>query len=162
MKAKFITILFILSFFISSGQSKFSFGASGGTIFVGDDSGLNYKFDAFYLMNENMEYQASFINSDIEASNIDFNMYIINLGVGLNMFRSDSHLELQPILGFSFVSFDDELNLDDNSGLGGYFGANVIYDKNDKFNYGFNTQVTYASHAPGGIIQANLFLRYKF
>lgn len=161
MKTKLITSIILLSFFTLSAQSKFSIGASGGSISVGDETGTNYKLDLFYLATETIEYQASFIKSDIEANNIDFDMYLINLGIGLNVFKSDK-TELQPIMGFSFVSFNEDLNLENNSDLGAYFGANVILDISKKINYGFNTQITYARHSPGGILQANLFIRYKF
>ena len=161
MKTNFFLIISILFVVNLEAQTKFSIGASGGSVIVGDVSGTNYKFDLSYLANEKIEYQASFMNSQIEENNLDFKMYSINLGVGLNVFQSKK-TELQPIFGFSFISFNEDLGLNDDNGLGIYFGANVIFDIGKRFNYGFNTQVTYAEHSPGGILQNNIFLRYRF
>lgn len=154
------TIILILMPIICLSQSKFELAATAGYIAVGDQDGSNYQGVVSYNISDRMAITAGYLYADIK-DDIDFDLSIISVG-GEYLFTPENNTSLSSTFGFSYLMFDKDLNLDDDGGLGMYFGLKTLFNSKSKFAYGVALQTTYASNSPGGILQSNLVLRYRF
>lgn len=154
------TIILIVMPVICMAQSKFELGATTGYIAVGDQDGVNYQGVVSYNVSNRLATTLSYMYADIN-DDIDFDLSIISIG-GEYLFTPENDTSLSSTFGFSYLMFDKALNLEDDNGMGIYFGLKTLFNAKSKFAYGVGIQTTYASNAPGGIIQSNLVLRYKF
>lgn len=153
------TLILIFIPLICLSQSKFEIGASTGSISVGDQNGVNYQGNFSYNISNRISATASYMFANIE-DDLDYDLNIISLG-GEYLFTPDKNFSLSSTFGFSYLLFDEELNLENDGGLGMYFGLKTFFNVKSRFAYGVSLQTYYASNAPGGIIQANLILRYR-
>lgn len=141
-------------------QSKFELGATSGYIAVGDLDGTNYQGVVSYNISDRMAITADYLYADIK-DDIDFDLSIISIG-GEYMFTPENDTSLSSTFGFSYLLFDKDLTLEDDNGMGIYFGLKTLFNAKSKFAYGVALQTTYASNSPGGILQSNFVLRYRF
>jgi hypothetical protein len=162
MKSQIITLLLLFPIF-SMAQSKFSISGSAGFLAIKEDSGTNYELSTSYKVSKNVAINLSGLMAELENedSNIkyDFNKIALTAEYSLT---DNKNFGISLNSGFSFVSFDKDLGLDKNNGLGIDLGLKTTMNINKHLDYGFIINSTYSSISPGGILQSNVFLKYRF
>ena len=158
--ANLLSVLILTMCLSSFSQSKFQLSPSIGVLAVGEEGGTSYAFDVSYQTSKKWNVTLSYMYGDIEFDDFETDVQSISLG-GEHLFNPDSNTTLSSLFGFSYVMFNEDLNLEDDNGLGFQFGLRTTFNSQKRLNYGVNLMTTFVSNSPGGILQSNVFVRYR-
>lgn len=163
MRKQILTAAVLFTTMLCSGQSKFSLTASGGALMVKEDVGENFELTAGYAVTEKIEVRLSGMQANLktDVSDQKYHFKKLALTASCNII-GDVSFGLYGIMGFSYVNFDRVLELDKRGGLGLDLGLQPTFGLEKNLQYGFIINSTFATVSPGGILQSNFFLRYKF
>lgn len=163
MKKTILILLLILPISIFA-QSKWNAEASGTSLLIKSDVGLAYGAGIGYQTSERINLIAGFLNASIDNDFIsdDYNVVKYYFNVDYRLSNIDSNYGISSIMGFSYMDFDDKLNLDDGNGFGVDLGARTFYSHNDNYEIGFKLLSTFNSVSPGAILETGLYFKYKF
>jgi hypothetical protein len=162
MKTKILLFSLLFSTFAFS-QSKFSTGVGVDQLYLKDDSGTNYEAFVGYKVHSDITINlvGSFATMETKATDMKYNINKYALLVSYDFAKSEK-VKLESVFGFSYLYFDKKLLLDDNQDLGIDLGFKTTFGLKNKINYGFKLISTYASIAPGGLLNAGSFIKYNF
>ncbi|WP_282042784.1 hypothetical protein [Winogradskyella flava] len=163
MKKTQLIILLLLPITIF-GQSKFNVEAHGSSLLIKSDAGLAYGAGIGYQASSRINLVLGYLNGTIDSDFIDddysINKYYFNVDYRFN--KENSKFGIASIMGFSYMDFDEKLNLNDGNGFGMDLGANTFITQNENFEYGFKLISTFNSESPGAILETGLYVKYKF
>ncbi|WP_417860761.1 hypothetical protein [Winogradskyella sediminis] len=163
IKKILLVILLVLPMTIVA-QSKFNAEIHGTSLLIKNDAGLAYGVGIGYQATNKINLILGFLNGTIDSDliNDDYNVgkYYFNVDYRFN--SEDSKFGIASIMGFSYMDFDDKLNLDDGSGFGMDLGVRAFISQTDDYEYGFRIISTFNSESPGAILETGLYFKYKF
>ena len=158
-----ILLVLPISIIAQSEQSKFNVEGFTSAILIKSDGGLAFGgglgYEASNRIHLNLGYLYGTINSDLIDDDYNINKYYVHVDYRFNSEESKSGIA--AIMGFSYMDFDDTLNLDDGTGFGCDLGANAFISE-EKWEYGTKLIATYNSKSPGAILEIGVYLKYKF
>lgn len=164
LNKKMIFLLLLLSFtYFVTAQSNWSVDIGGGVTSIKEDAsssgfaGVVYQVSPRIKLNLNTLY-AKPKYSEQDSNKYNFNQYSLEVEYA---FIEESKLAIVPIVGFSFLHFGSDIDLESNNGLGINTGFSITYDDNKYFRYGMKLTNTYSSISYGGILSTSLFLRFN-
>jgi hypothetical protein len=163
MKKTILTLgLFVLPFLVMA-QSKISAETSVGNLNIGKDRGENIELGINYHFSEQTALKLSGLVGQLEnrPTNIDYQFLKLSLH-GAQKIGSSKHIEFSLLFGFSYMTIENKLPLDKNNFTGIDIGTNINFYPKSKWGLGVKLVSTYAYDAPGGILQANGFVSYRF
>jgi hypothetical protein len=163
MKKIILLTLLVLPMTIIA-QSKFNAEAYGTSLIIKSDAGLAYGAGLGYQASSRINLILGFMNGTIDSDliNDDYNVSKYYFNVDYRFNSEDSKFGIASIMGFSYMDFDDKLNLDDGNGFGMDLGVRAFISQNDNYEYGFRLISTYNSESPGAILETGLYFKYKF
>lgn len=144
-------------------QSKWNADFGGGTTIIKEDVSASVFLGFGYQTSERIKLNLNTIYSKpefyITDKKYDFNQISLEAEYS---FTPQSDINLASIMGFSYLHFGDDIDLENNDGLGINLGVLLAFNNLKKFNYGFRIVNTYSSISYGGIFSTNVFIRYNF
>ncbi|RNC87739.1 MAG: hypothetical protein ED556_00690 [Winogradskyella sp.] len=159
-------LLIPLTLFAQQEQSNISrFNIEGNTslILIKSDVGFGFGGGFGYQVSKRIGINLGYLNGTIEGDLINdkygINKYSFNIDYRLNSHKSKYGIE--SIIGFSYISFDDKLNLNDGNGFGYDLGVNATLTDN-KWKYGLKIVSTYNSRSPGAFLEIGTNIKYTF
>lgn len=163
MKKNITFLLVILITSTISAQTGFSIGAGLGQRLIGQDTGTDLPQGLItYHLNEKLALSAVGSTAEIDADDADFEYNFTKLALQVNYdFSPFDSTRLESIFGFSYLMFDEDLNLEDDNMFGLDFGFQSVFNADKKFNYGIRVVSTFSADSPAGILTPGIFVRYK-
>ena len=144
-------------------QSKLSAGVGINQQFLKSDSGASYEVFVSYRVHSDIAINliGTVANMETDETNIKYNInkYAV---VATYDFAKSERVKLESIFGFSYVNFDDVLELKKNDALGIDLGVQTTFGLQRKLNYGFKLVSTYTHIAPGSLLSAGVFAKFNF
>jgi len=144
-------------------QSKLNVEAYGTSLLIKSDAGLAYGLGVGYQTSSRINlilgYTRGTIDSDLINDDYNIDKYYFNVDYRLN--STGSKFGIASIMGFSYMDFDEKLNLNDGKGFGLDLGVNTYISGGKNFEYGVKLITTYNSKSPGAILETGLYLKYK-
>lgn len=163
MKKSIITLALIALPMFGLAQSKVSVEATGGILNIGKDIGENYELGFNYHISEVTTFKLSGLASNLDNRANDFGYQVLKFSLHAERRLAGSDdIEMGLLFGVSYLTVQDKLPLDKNDFTGLDLGLNINFFPKKKFSFGTKLVSTYAYEAPGGILQANGFVNYRF
>lgn len=163
MKKQFATLCILALPLFGLAQSKISAEGSFGNLMIGKDRGINYEVGINYHISEDAAIKLSGQSVNMENNDLDVKYDVMKISLGLeNTMIATTNLSLSAILGISYISIDDKLPLEKNDFTGLDVGVHFLLQPQKPLSYGVKLVSTYAYQAPGGMLQSNAVVRYRF
>jgi len=163
MKKNCITLALFALPFLGIAQSKVSVETSVGNLNIGKDRGENIELGINYHFSERATLKLSGLGGQLQNRPTDIDYQVLKFSLqGEQKIGSFEHIEFGLLLGISYISIQEKLPLDKNNFTGLDIGTNINFYPKSKWGLGVKLVSTYAYEAPGGILQANAFVSYRF
>ncbi|CAM4088016.1 hypothetical protein FLAN108750_09570 [Flavobacterium antarcticum] len=163
MKKTIIILSLITLPLLGMAQSKISAETSFGNFNIGKDYGANVEVGVTYHFSEQTALKLSGLGGQLEnrPTNIDYQVLKFALHSEQKIISS-KQIEFCLLFGISYLSVENNLPLEKNDFTGIDLGTTINIFPKSKWGLGVKIVSTYAYDAPGGILQANGFVSYRF
>ena len=163
MKKHIITLVLTALPLLGMAQSKLSVETSIGNLNIGKDRGENIELGVNYHFSERTTLKISGLGGKLENRPTDIDYQVLKFSLhGEQKIVPLENIELGVLLGFSYLTIEDELPLDKNDFTGFDLGLNINFYPKSDWGLGLKLVNTFAYEAPGGIIQTNVYVKYSF
>jgi hypothetical protein len=160
MKSKILLLMLIIS--TSAFSQSITVEPSFGVSEIGKNVGESYGINVGYELNKVRTLYLSHDISNIKEKNLDIK-YNLNKTTLLfsNKLAELNKVDLDMLVGFSYIVIEDKLPIDKNKFTGFDLGMCINFYSESKVSFGAKIVNTFSTVSPGGMRHSSFFVKFR-